>query len=757
MTPTLRNEEYIRFHGLVLRKVKELKPGGMSDILLVEEILSKGKFALKTPKIKEPEGVNTTKFITYDAFNKDRNYSKFRSEVISYILLIHPNIVDFYGFEIVRGIPRILMRYVDGGTIDRWINEKKITNLDIVLEILIQISMGLKFSHEKDLIHRDLKPANIFIEENQGNDKFIVKISDFGLVKLPLEDNDLDTPETQSDNNNNKVNAININELFHDPNNKDKRLSFSSGFVGTPGYASPEQIGQIKEKIDKNADIFAFGIVACEILSGGKIPKFYEWIKRNGIVHIIPKILIDDVPIYVKKFLEENNSFCPKELFDIIIKCLEIEPADRWKEEKINGSFAYFDTILKKLHAVYSQVTGNSYVTPQDADYIINSDLRYHVRAKSLEKLKAPEILTNEFYDKLSKFKPNNFTEWSNKGRFLSDIKRYDEALECYSKSIEMNDKFVLSWYNKANTLVDLKRHDEALVCYDKAIEIDPNYSLSFYYKAIALEEMRRYDEALVCYDKAIEVDKFDFISINSKGNLLSSLERYDEALDCYNKAMEIEKNYAFTWFNRAQTLDDLGRKEESLDDYDKAIKIDRNDVEHFHCKGTVLEDLGRYDEALVCYNEAIKIACSFLLSHNNKGNVLKKLGRLNEAIECFDEVIRLDEKFYSAWFNKGNTLKAKADIEKIQDLQIEYYNQAEACYLNAVKDISPITVAAYYNLAVVEMKKSIKLNSSVYKEQIFEALRNAASLNPQFKNRAKGDTVFESIRKEEEFLDILK
>jgi tetratricopeptide (TPR) repeat protein len=478
--------------------------------------------------------------------------------------------------------------------------------------------------------------------------------------------------------------------------------------------------------------------------------------ERDGVFYIVPNILIKNVPKSICKFLKENNDSIPAELVNIIIRCLEIQPNERWKEKKKNESFQYFDTILEELIKLYLQVTGRNYTVFQDPSYSLNSDLRYHLRAKSLEKLRAPEHLTKEFYDKLLELKPLNFTEWSNMGRYLSDIKRYDEALNCYSRSIDLNDKFVLSWYNKANTLVDLERYEEALECYDKAIEVDPTYSLSFYYKAIALEKLQRYDEALECYDKAIEVDNNDFITINAKGNLLSYLKRYDKALLCYDDAIRIDKNYAFTWYNRAQTLDDLGRKVESLESYDNAIKIDRNDVEHFFYKGNVLEELERYKDALLCYDEAIRIDESFILTWNNKGNILKKFGRFNEAIECFDKAIEIDSKFYPLWFNKGNTLVAMADTEKNSDLQAKSYDNAIKCYLNAVREISVISAVVYYNLAETYMKMYIITNKDEYKNSTITALISAFNLDARFKIRAKNDRIFENIKTDKKFREIV-
>jgi serine/threonine protein kinase len=89
----MHKENFIRFHGLVLRVVRELAPGGMADILLCEEVSSKAKFVLKSQSDSNIKGVSGT--FSYTAFINDPNFKQFKDEIVAYVQLIHPNIVDF--------------------------------------------------------------------------------------------------------------------------------------------------------------------------------------------------------------------------------------------------------------------------------------------------------------------------------------------------------------------------------------------------------------------------------------------------------------------------------------------------------------------------------------------------------------------------------------------------------------------------------------------------------------------------------------
>ena len=107
---------FIRFHGLVLRIIRQLPPGGMAELLLCEEVSSKDRFVLKS-QLSSNKNAQAQTF-SYRAFINDPNFATFKDEIRAYVQLIHPNIVDFYGFEIIGNIPRILLAYVQGGTLE---------------------------------------------------------------------------------------------------------------------------------------------------------------------------------------------------------------------------------------------------------------------------------------------------------------------------------------------------------------------------------------------------------------------------------------------------------------------------------------------------------------------------------------------------------------------------------------------------------------------------------------------------------------
>ncbi len=165
--------------------------------------------------------------------------ARFTREAQLLATLNHPNIAAIYGLDESTGAPALVLELVDGPTLADRIARGPIP-LAEVLPIARQIAEALEAAHEKGIIHRDLKPANIKIAR-EG----VVKVLDFGLAKIW-------DGATESD-----------------PSGSARLTATAIGgpaILGTPAYMSPEQArGQ---PVDKRTDIWAFGCVLYEMLTG---------------------------------------------------------------------------------------------------------------------------------------------------------------------------------------------------------------------------------------------------------------------------------------------------------------------------------------------------------------------------------------------------------------------------------------------------------------------------------------------------------
>lgn len=206
----------------------------------------------------------------------------------------------------------------------------------------------------------------------------------------------------------------------------------------------------------------------------------------------------------------------------------------------------------------------------------------------------------------------NFIQSWNNRGNNFYNLGRYQEAIECYDKALEIDPNIAGIWYNKALCFYNLQRYQEGIDCHHRVVEIDPTYgdyhkewcaicrkiilinidaSLRtgdrYYHTECHSQFLKRldqcrdfensgeYSKAIQCYDNLLELYPNEFFVWGYKGLALYHLSRYKEALKHYDKALEIEPNSAELWYNTALCLDRMGKGKEAKDRYNKALEID--------------------------------------------------------------------------------------------------------------------------------------------------------------------------------------
>ena len=168
--------------------------------------------------------------------------ARFQREAEVLASLNHPNIAAIYGLEDADGTKALVMELVEGPTLADRI-ARGVVPVDEALPIATQIAEALEAAHEQGIIHRDLKPANIKVRSNGT-----VKVLDFGLAKA------MDPPGMVSPG------------VSQAPTITTPAMTQAGIILGTAAYMSPEQA--CGKPVDKRADIWAFGCVLYEMLTG---------------------------------------------------------------------------------------------------------------------------------------------------------------------------------------------------------------------------------------------------------------------------------------------------------------------------------------------------------------------------------------------------------------------------------------------------------------------------------------------------------
>lgn len=221
--------------------------------------------------------------------NADR-LNRFEREAQAAGALNHPNILSIYHIGTHDGAPYIVSELLEGETLRERMAGGSPPQRKAI-DYALQIAKGLAAAHEKGIVHRDIKPDNVFITDDGR-----VKILDFGLAKLTGTS---DGAQSQTEVPTRKVNT--------DPGT----------VMGTMGYMSPEQLkGQ---HIDHRSDIFSFGAILYEMLSGKRA------FRGDSMAETMSAILREDPPD-----LSETNKTVSPALERVVRHCLEKNPAERF-------------------------------------------------------------------------------------------------------------------------------------------------------------------------------------------------------------------------------------------------------------------------------------------------------------------------------------------------------------------------------------------------------------------------------------------
>jgi serine/threonine protein kinase len=228
------------------------------------------------------------KVLPADRMTDEGRKQRFIREAQAASALNHPNIICIYDIAIDNGRDYIVMEYVAGKTLDTLVPHTGMRKREL-LKIAIQLAEGLSAAHAAGIVHRDVKPSNVMVSETG-----LVKILDFGLAKLTERA-----------------------EISGDEVTRTLEPKTDAGtIVGTFAYMSPEQLEG--RKVDARSDIFSFGLLLYEMLSG-----------KRAFRAETPMATVAAILNREPEPLTEIAPGLPKELERIVTRCLRKDVARR--------------------------------------------------------------------------------------------------------------------------------------------------------------------------------------------------------------------------------------------------------------------------------------------------------------------------------------------------------------------------------------------------------------------------------------------
>jgi tetratricopeptide (TPR) repeat protein/energy-coupling factor transporter ATP-binding protein EcfA2 len=205
-------------------------------------------------------------------------------------------------------------------------------------------------------------------------------------------------------------------------------------------------------------------------------------------------------------------------------------------------------------------------------------------------------------YDKAEEIDPHylSLVISINRGGCFYNMRKYKPAIVCFDKVLniinseklpnllqllDLNKRELLlyqidSWKSRAYRLkgiclIELGKYEGAVRCFDKALEIDPSNTDAWYQKAYALIELKKYEAAINAYQELLNISPDKRLDLwLRKGYLHTLLGNYKEAIDCYDHVLKINSDYAETWFHKGAALIRLGRSDDAQFCFDKAKEL---------------------------------------------------------------------------------------------------------------------------------------------------------------------------------------
>jgi serine/threonine protein kinase len=446
----------------------------------------------------------------------------------------HPNIVNVRTVDLFNGSLFLALEFIPP-------NEMGVNTLQKQLQVAAPtlsqavrwaISEGMIYARSKGLIaHRDLKPSNLMIDATNS-----IKITDFGLAIFAV-----------------------------DP---------SSAFVnkspaGTPVYMAPEQFS-VGTRIAETGDIYSFGIILFEMLTGGMLPFKVQYAPSEDHFTYFKRL-------HVTFELPQFNS----PLYPLIARCLAKNPDDRYES---------FDAISKELKTIYKSLTGrdHSLISREEMDATEHTNFAVSYSMLGDNKRALTHI------EQAIAAAPSYMQAHNNKAGILADLGRSGEAIKIWNELTIKAPTLGRPHYNLGNVAMQKGQFGDAIEKYRRAIEREPDYVSAIVNLAICHQNIGQYDEAIRLYDQSLKISPNDAQIIYNKAYALYACGKYADAQLLFSEVIAKNPRHVSAYNYLGLLQQGLNHQEAALSFFEKALAIDPTYSHAQKNKNMVLQSLKR-------------------------------------------------------------------------------------------------------------------------------------------------------------------
>jgi serine/threonine protein kinase/predicted negative regulator of RcsB-dependent stress response len=555
------------------RIIEKLGGGGMGVVYLAEDTRLDRKVAIK--------------FLPAEVATDERAKQRLLREAKTAATLDHPNICSIYEVGEEDSHSFIILQYIEGETLAARL-KRHLPDLREALAIATQVADALNEAHGRGIIHRDIKPENIMLTTRNQ-----VKVLDFGLAKV-VRDSSVMGADTAS------------------------MLSIPGMVMGTVPYMSPEQVRG--EELDSRSDIFSFGTVLYELLSGRRP------FEAKSSAEVISAILTTQPPPISRSSLGHSGSGEEQ----LIRKCLEKDAALRYQ------TMGDLIPDLQQIRREYEtgQVTPRS-VTTVKPKAIGDKGGRSRVSRLGLVLTSLALVLAAAGVWFFS----------------LRSLKRTPAAAVMSSNAVAY-DAYMRGKVNVGSENPD--NNNAAIKLFEQSVAADPNfaaayaelaraYTIKARYSGTAAEKQKLYEDAEVDVEKALAIDPNLAEGHFARGLILwTPYKRFphEQAIQSYRRAIELNPNFDEAHHQLGFIYLHIGLLDKAQQEIEKALAINSSNTLARYRLGVINMCRAKYEEAFQIFNSTPRDMNPSLLAFYTS-NALFRLGRNEEASEIIEKFFK--------------------------------------------------------------------------------------------------------------------
>lgn len=244
-----------------------------------------------------------------------------------------------------------------------------------------------------------------------------------------------------------------------------------------------------------------------------------------------------------------------------------------------------------------------------------------------------------------------------------------DEAIPDFKKVIELDPNSHIGWFargeiarNLSWNSHDLKKYNEAIEAFSKAIELYPDYAFAYNQRGWAYGQINDWQNALADYEKEVSLLPNDPQALNNRGTAYQQLKRLDEALADYSRALQINPYYTELYINRGLIYTDQGFLDEALYDFNVALQLVPGHAWAYNGRGRVYMQKNELDKAISDFSNAIKGYGYFTAAYLERGKVYLQKNEFGLALEDFTKAIEIEPNGLGYYY-RANAYAANGDF----------------------------------------------------------------------------------------------